>query len=304
MQIINTIVPVFFVIFLGWAARKRGVIPAEYLAPANRLVYYIAIPAMVFSATAKASLTTNLHSQVLGLTLAALILSFGLCWISGVIIHIPRRRTGTFIQNGYHGNLGYIGLAVCYYYLGTDGFATASLLTVFIMILQNVLSICVLQYYAADSSRHSLKTIFLGILGNPIIVACCAGICCSLLKVTLPIMMERTLTIISGMALPTALLLIGATLNFKLMSSQFRQLFLTNLLKLVVLPAIGMFFYILWGIPAERYVPGLILLAAPSATVSYVMAREMNSDAEFAVAAISSSTLFSSVSYICWLHLT
>ncbi len=304
MQIINTIIPIFCVIFLGAAARKRGVIPAEYLAPANRLVYYIAIPAMVFSATAKASLTTNLNSQVLGLTLAALILSFALCWILGVIIHVPRRRIGTFIQNGYHGNLGYIGLAVCYYYLGPDGFATASLLTVFIMILQNALSICVLQYYAAENSLHSLKTIFLSILAHPIIVACSLGICCAFLGVTLPIIVDRTLTIISGMALPTALLLIGATLQFKLMSSQFRQLLLTNLMKLLLLPAISKMFYTLWKLPAEIYAPGLILLAAPSATVSYVMAREMNGDSDFAVATISSSTLFSSISYSCWLHWT
>ncbi len=304
MQIINTIIPIFCVIFLGAAARKRGVISEEYLAPANQLVYYIAIPAMVFSATAKASLTTNLNAQVLGLTLAALMLSFALCWILGVILHIPRRRIGTFIQNGYHGNLGYIGLAVCYYYLGDDGFATASLLTVFIMILQNALSICVLQYYAADTSRHNLKTIVLGILGHPIIMACCLGICCAFLGVTLPVIVDRTLTIVSGMALPSALLLIGATLNFKLMSIQFWQLFLNNLIKLALLPAISKMFYTIWKIPPEIYAPGLILLAAPSATVSYVMAREMNGDAEFAVATISSSTLLSSISYICWLHLT
>ncbi len=305
MQIINTIIPVFCVIFLGFTARKKGFIPVEYLVPANRLVYYIAIPAMVFSATAKASLKTNLHPQVLGLTLAALVISFFLSWLLGIITHISRKRIGTFIQNGYHGNLGYIGLAVCYYYLGADDFAMASFLTVFVMILQNVLSICVLQYYAnADNSLHSPKSIFSGILGNPIIVACCAGISCSLADVNLPVIVNRTLTIISGMALPSALLLIGATLNFKLMSNQFWQLFQTNLMKLVLLPAISMVFYTLWNIPASLYTPALILLASPSATVSYVMAQEMKGDAEFAVATISSSTLFSFISYTCWLHLT
>ena len=305
MQILNTIIPIFCVIFLGWVARKRGFIPPEFLGPANRLVYYIAIPAMVFSATAKASLKTDFHPMVLGLTLVALLLSFVLSWGMGTVIHISHRRIGTFIQNGFHGNLGYIGLAVAYYYLGNEGFTTASILTVFIMILQNVLSISVLQYYAvSDGPLHSPRNIFAKILGNPVIVACGAGICCSLMSVTLPVVVERTLKIVSGMSLPTALLLIGATLNFDLMKSQFRQLILTNLMKLVLLPSMGFLLYTLWDVPSDLYVPGLILLAAPSATVSYVMAREMNGDADFAVAAISSSTLFSSLTFSIWLHIT
>ena len=305
MQILNTIIPIFCVIFLGWVARKRGFIPPEFLGPANRLVYYIAIPAMVFSATAKASLKTDFHPMVLGLTLVALLLSFVLSWGMGTVIHISHRRIGTFIQNGFHGNLGYIGLAVAYYYLGNEGFTTASILTVFIMILQNVLSISVLQYYAvSDGPLHSPRNIFAKILGNPVIVACAAGICCSLMSVALPVVVERTLKIVSGMSLPTALLLIGATLNFDLMKSQFRQLILTNLMKLVLLPSMGFLLYTLWDVPSDLYVPGLILLAAPSATVSYVMAREMNGDADFAVAAISSSTLFSSLTFSIWLHIT
>lgn len=306
MQILNTIIPIFCVIFLGWIARKRGFIPPEFLGPANRLVFYIAIPAMVFSATAKASFKTDFHPMVLGLTLFALILSFALSWGVGTVIHISHRRIGTFIQNGFHGNLGYIGLAVAYYYLGEDGFTTASILTVFIMILQNVLSVAVLQFYAADadSPLRRPRNVISKVIGNPVILSSGAGIVCSLAGVAIPEILTRTLGIVSGMSLPMALLLIGASLDFALMKSQFRQLFLTNLMKLVLLPSIAFILYTLCRVSPDLYVSGLILLAAPSATVSYVMAREMNGDADFAVAAISSSTLFSSITFSIWLHIT
>jgi hypothetical protein len=41
------------------------------------------------------------------------------------------------------------------------------------------------------------------------------------------------------------------------------------------------------GVDPQGYLPGLILLASPTATLTYVMAKEMNGDEDFAVAALS-----------------
>jgi predicted permease len=305
MEILNTIIPIFTVIVLGWFARQKGFVPPEFLGPANRLVFYIAIPAMVFGAIAGSSLKTEFNPQVLGVTLAAIILSFGLTWLVGKMIRLPSRRSGTFVQNAFHGNLGYIGLAVAYYFLGSDGFASAGILMGFIMILQNFLSVFVLQFYAdATPSSHSPRRIISKIVGNPVILSAISGIAFALTGAALPVIVVRTLDIISGMSLPLALLLIGASLSFDLIKSRFHHLLLTNFIKLMVLPCLGFMLYSLWKIPPDLYVPGLILLASPSATISYVMAREMNGDPEFAVAAISSSTLLSAVTFVFWLHMT
>ncbi|MFK5951425.1 MAG: AEC family transporter [Desulfobacterium sp.] len=305
MEILNTIIPIFTVIVLGWFARQKGFVPPEFLAPANRLVFYIAIPAMVFGAIARSSLKTEFDPQVLGLTLTAIVFSFGITCVIGKIIHLPPRRSGTFVQSAFHGNLGYVGLAVAYYFLGKEGFASASILTGFIMILQNFLSVFVLQFYAdATPSFHNPGRIISKIVGNPVILSAIAGILFALTGAALPVILVRTLDIISGMSLPLALILIGATLSFDLIKARFRQLLVANFMKLMVLPSLGFLLYSLWEIPSDLYVPGLILLAAPSATISYVMAREMNGDPEFAVAAVSSSTLLSAVSFAFWLHLT
>ncbi|MCA1786484.1 MAG: AEC family transporter, partial [Desulfobacteraceae bacterium] len=61
MQILNTIIPIFSVILLGWIARHKGFIPGQFIGPANRLVFYFAIPAMVFAAIAKGSLKTDFN---------------------------------------------------------------------------------------------------------------------------------------------------------------------------------------------------------------------------------------------------
>jgi hypothetical protein len=194
---------------------------------------------------------------------------------------------------------------VAFYYLGQEGFVSASLLIGFIMILQNLLSVIILQCYSdKDPSRKGTRTgaVLFKIMGNPVIISAVAGICFSLTGLGLPRVIARTLEIISGMALPLALLLIGATLNFDLMKAQLKTVLPAVGIKLGILPGIGMGLYSLWGISPDIYVPGLILLASPSATISYVMAVEMNGDADFAVTAISLSTLVSALTFSLWLH--
>ncbi len=173
------------------------------------------------------------------------------------------------------------------------------------MILQNFLSVMVLQFYADSQSDgdHGPMTIIKKVMGNPVVVSALAGMLFSVTGAALPLVLGRTLDIISGMALPLALILIGASLNFELMKARFRQVLVSSLIKLGVLPAIGLVLYLSLGLSADIYMPGLILLSSPSATIAYIMAMEMDGDTEFAVAAISTSTLVSALTYSLWLHL-
>ena len=140
-------------------------------------------------------------------------------------------------------------------------------------------------------------------MGHPVILSALAGILVSLSGVRLPLIIDRSLVILSGMALPLALLLIGASLSFDLMRARIRAITSVCLFKLAAMPGLGIFLFKLFGIPAADYLPAFILLAAPTATLTYVMAKEMKGDADFAVAAISGCTLLSAVSYTIWLNI-
>jgi hypothetical protein len=130
-----------------------------------------------------------------------------------------------------------------------------------------------------------------------------AGMAISLTKVNLPVILDRSLKILSGMALPLALLLIGTSISFAQMRQQLRVTTLISVLKLLLLPALGLAFFRLMDLGSIEYLPALILLASPTATVSYVMATEMAGDADLATAAISITTLVSAVTFILWLGL-
>ena len=126
MNIVSTIVPIFIVIFLGLVAKQRGFFTSDFLSQANRLVYYFAIPAMIFNSISKATLRTQFNLSVIMISLFSLLLITTVAWTVSRALNLVQSSQGTFIQSSFHGNLGYIGLAVAFYYLGDSGLARRS----------------------------------------------------------------------------------------------------------------------------------------------------------------------------------
>ena len=302
INILSTIIPVFAIIFLGCWVRHKGFVPPQLIGPANRLVYYIAVPALIFREIAGASFSTQFDATLLACTLLPVLVIFGLSLAAGLVARVPRMQLGTFMQSSFHGNLGYLGLAVAFYFLGTEGFVRTGILAGFLMLLQNSLAVLALQSCSAGSMvRPSLKLMASSVLGNPVILSALAGIAFSISGARVPLIIDRSLSILSGLALPLALLVIGASLSFGLIRTHIITALGAGFLKLIILPALGYFMYRWFGLGPRDYLPGLILLAAPTATLTYVMATEMNGDTELAVAAISVNTILSGVTFAAWL---
>lgn len=304
MNIISTIVPVFVIIFLGLFAKRRGFFSADFISQANHLVYYIAIPALIFSAISKASLKTHVNLPVILITLFSLLMLTAIAWGSARLFNLQGPSKGSFIHCSFHGNLGYIGLAVAFYYLGSSGFVKAAIIAGFVMILQNTLAVIVLQYHSrVDTSSRKSFTTLKKTMTNPVILSALAGILFSLSNLSMPLILDRALDILKGMALPMALLIIGASLSFKKIRPQFLTVLASSFLKIILAPAIGFLLFRLFSVTPENYLPGLIILSSPSATLTYIMAKEMGGDPDFAVAAISVCTLLSGATYGLWLSI-
>ena len=304
MNIISTIVPVFIIIFLGLFAKQIKFITPDFLNQANRLVYYIAIPAMIFSSIAKASLNTQMNTGVIMITLFSLMLISAIAFGTARFLKMARSSKGTFIQCSFHGNLGYIGLAVAFYYLGDSGFVKAAIIAGFVMILQNALAVIVLQYHSGSNTGHpkmfdTLKKTMV----NPVILSALAGILFSWFNVPMPLILDRALEILTGMALPLALLIIGASLSFEKLKPRFLNVMVSSFLKVMVAPAIGFVLFKFFSVHPKDYLPGLIILSSPSATLTYIMAKEIGGDPDFAVAAISICTIISGLTYGLWLSI-
>jgi len=302
-HVFNTIIPVFVLIALVCLLRIRGLLPLGLMGSLNRMVYYLALPALIFREIASASASIQINPWLLVGSLAPLPIISLLAYLAAKPIAVSSRAIGTFIQSASHGNLGYIGLAVVYYHMGRGGFTTATILAGFLMLLQNLISVVALQIFSQSSLGSRTLYCFKKVLGNPVILAAMGGMLFSIAGVGLPEIVARSLGIVGNMALPLALIVIGGSLSFGLIRSHLGPASAASFFKIVLMPAMGLVIYYCVGVKVADFLPGLILLASPTASIAYVMAVEMGGSPELASASISIGTLASLITYVGWLSL-
>ena len=299
VTILENISPVFVVIALGFLSRRLGFLPDSFISSANRLVYFVAIPILVYSEISKGSFSQSFNGvQIMG-TFAAVAIVACTVLLLAKVMRISPEGTATFAQSSFHSNLGYVGLAVVFYSLGTEGRAAASVLAGFLILFQNFLSIGIYTFVAKGSRSLDLKLIG-KFLGNPIILATLLGLISSAAGFRFPAFIHRSFDIVSHMALPLALLIIGGSLKAA-PAKRIQLVAISTLFKLLILPFTGLLLYRAMGLGAAPTLIGVILISSPSATLSYVMASEMGGKPDLAAAAVTVSTVLSLFSYTFWI---
>lgn len=299
LDILESISPVFVVIGLGFMSRKLGFLPDSFIQSANRLVYFVAIPILIFSSISGGSFARSFDpAQIVGTCLAASVV-IALALVLSLALGTSPAGTATFVQTSFHGNLGYVGLAVVFYALGPEGRGAASVLAGFLILYQNAASILLYTLTVGRGARTDAR-LLLKFLGNPIILATLLGLFFSATGLALPGFIDRSFEIVSHMALPLALLIIGGSLKAA-PARRVQLVAISTTLKLLVLPLAGLFIFKALGVTASTAETALIFLASPSATISYIMASEMGGREELAAAAVTISTVLSIFTYTFWI---
>ncbi|MBA7638049.1 hypothetical protein ES703_45698 [subsurface metagenome] len=300
MHIINTLLPVFLIIALGALLRKTKFVSAEFVAGLNRLVYWVALPCLLFYKLATASYDYQVAGKTFLVVLAGMLGCIIIGYIIAAIMRVPAAEIGTFVQGAFRGNLLYVGLPVIIYsFANSGGFNTTQAETVAILVLApivpayNIAGVLVLLASRHKLDRHVPAKIFRQIITNPLILACVAGVLYSIVFPRLPVVIVRACSAVGQIALPLALLGVGATLVQGKIVGRRSFAFASSVIKIVVAPLVGFVAARLLGLgPAETRI-GLLFLACPTATVSYVMAEQLGGDEKLAAAIIVVSTILS-----------
>lgn len=306
MVVLGSIVPIFLVIALGVVGATRGFFPPGFTEPANRLAYYLAVPALIFRSVARAPLHEAFQPLPAVVAVACLVLNLLLSlWISRWLYpagaeSAPRRAS--FLQATIHGNQAYLAFAVIFYALGQAGMNTAVLVGAVIIIGQNLLSVVCFTRWGRGG-RGPGGSPLKAILHNPIIISSLAGLLVSASGIKLPEIADRTLAILAGMGLPLALLIIGANLSQGRLGGSWRELSLSSLSKLLLLPGLGWALLTLTGVGGLPTTVTVIMLAAPLATISPIMAEQLGGDPVLTSQATTLTHALSAASFSFWLLL-
>jgi hypothetical protein len=298
VDILTIVLPVFLVIVLGYLLKRLELIDANFLFQTNRLVYYICLPLLLFYKIGTANFFANFNGAlVIGSALAiaaGFFLSYGYAAMRGY----PPAARGAFSQGAFRGNLAYMGLAIVINAYGEAGFTRAGILMGFLVPVLNLFAVLalLLPHRRSDGGQGAVFWVK-QLIGNPLIIASFAGIAWSYLQLPVPVILDRSLHIATGMTLPLALIAIGGSFSLeKLKGDLVRAAFATGF-KLIWLPLIAAGLLMLLGVGGQDLAIGVLFAGTPTATATYIMAHQLKGDAELAGSIVMMSTALSAVTY-------
>ena len=303
-MVINHLLPVFALIFLGAILKHFKLATASFFATSDRLIYFIFFPAMLFWKIGAAKQTFTPESlKFYSAALAAVLILYALSTLYIFVFRVPEFQAGSFSQSCYRFNT-YIGMAVILTAWGEAGVAQFGLLIGMVIPVINVLAVSTLIWFSGrtPSWRFRLRMTLSALITNPLILACAAGMAYARWVNAFPVFVENTLRLGASVTLPLALLSIGGSLTFKTLRRHLPLALVGSGFKLVALPSVG---YALMRQLAvsETFLPvGMLFFALPTSTAMFVLSAQLNSDTEMASAAIVLSTglSFFSLSAVLW----
>ncbi|PLY01398.1 MAG: AEC family transporter [Desulfuromonas sp.] len=298
LEILNIVLPVFAVIGLGFLLRRWQMIDQPFIHQTNRLVFYVALPLLLFYKIGTADFFHSFNATLAGISVVGLLIAFAGAYVWGKMRSYPASTLGAFTQGAFRGNLAYVGLAMVFNAYGEEGLTRAGLLMGFLVPVLNLLAICALLLPQQDRSRAADNVSWLKQLAlNPLIIASALGVLWSFYSLPMPLMLERSLHIASGMALPLALLAIGASFSLEKLRGDLMTAFFATGIKLIWLPLLTAGLLHLTGVTGLDFAIGVLLAATPAATANYIFAQQLGGDAELSGSIVMMSTLSSCVTY-------
>lgn len=297
IETIIIVLPIFLVIGLGTLLKQFKLIDEPFLQQTNRLVYVVFLPLLLFYKIGKADFSNFFNGSLVVGSSLVIVLGFVLTYFYTGWRQYPAPLRGSFCQGAFRGNLAYIGLAICLNAYGEDGLTKAGILMGFLVPVLNLFAILALLLPHHGIDGEKAPNLIVQTILNPLIIASFLGVIWSYWSLPLPLIIDRSLNITTGLALPLALLAIGGGFSFERLKGDLKLAGLATTIKLVLLPLLALLLLIPMGVTGSDLGIGILIAGTPAATATYIMAQQMKGDAELAGSIVMLSTLASAFSY-------
>lgn len=288
--IANALVPLVILLAAGQAMRRSGFLEAGFWSSAEKLAYYVLVPLLLVRTIG----SSDVGDLAWGGMVAALYGTILAAAAFLVAVHVlrgrPRPRTFTSIFQGGVRYNAYIALAVSEGLYQAEGIAIAAVMSGFVIIIINVLCVTALSM-AAGGGRVSALSVLGDLARNPLILGCLGGGLLNVSGAAPPVWADDTLAMLGRMALPVALLCIGASLDLTRLRGDLGPSLIASAAQFALKPAVAWGLCLWLGLPAMATTVVVLFMAVPTAPSAYILARRMGGDYEAMASIIAFQTV-------------
>jgi malonate transporter and related proteins len=285
--------PIALLIAIGAWLRRSHFLAESFWPQAEKLGYYVLLPSLFLHGLA----TARLDGIPVWSMVATLVCSTVL--VAAILVGIRHRLaidnpafTSVF-QGGVRFN-NYVGVSAAAGLFGAQGIALAAVANAAIVPTVNVLCVLVFARYGSQG-RLPAKAIARQLATNPLVLACVAGIALQVTGIGLPPVAAPVFKALGQASLPLGLLCVGAALKFTAAKTWLRPVGASALAKFALMPLATLAACQAFGLHGPAAIAALLFQTLPTASSSYIMARQLGGDAPLMAGIVAAQTLLAGI---------
>ena len=303
--IFSALASAFAVIALGYLMDRRRWMTTEMWIGLQHMAYYVLFPALVISSLARADLGSAPVGGMVAVFVTAMAAMSLILLLLRPLLLGRLGLSGPRYSSVFQGSIRwhtFLALAIIASAYGDEGVALAAIAIATIVPIANVLCVVVITAHSSHGipgPKRFLKIVFT----NPFVLSSIGGTALNVFGIPLVEPLAGTLDLLGSGATGVGLIVVGAGLKFRVIDSARGGVALAVALKLVVMPALVYGAALFWGVTGTALAVTLVAAAVPTATASYILARQLGGDGEYVAGILTVQIIVAAVTLplILWL---
>lgn len=305
--ILQTVLPVFILIAVGYGAVRSGYLKDDFADALNIFAVRIAVPVLLFGAMADIDLGRAFSPPLL----ASFYAGAFFCFAAGIVVAraVFGRRPGEAVAVGFAGtfsNSVLLGLPII-----ERAYGGATMTMAFGIIALHAPAIYAVGMITMELMRRdgrtlgeTLKTAARSIVANPLMAGILAGLAANASGLVLPEPLRAAVDMLAAAAIPVALVGIGAALTRYRLIAAFPETLTASAFSLIVHPAIafGLTHHV-FGLSSAAVHAAVVLAAMPPGVNIYIFASLYDRAVNLAASTLLLATAMSVVTITVWLYI-
>jgi len=281
----NNLLPIFLAAGCGYLISRFLKVPPK---PISNVAFYIFSPSLVFVLLTKSQLGGEDVTRMVAFTVVLMTVLGIAAWLVGRTLKFDRLLLVAVLMTTIFANSGNYGLSLTLFAFGEDALAHASLFFVTQAILVQTVGVVIVSL-----GSLSLKKSVINLFKVPGLYAVSMALIFNYMNWQLPMFADRTVSLLGDAAIPVLMVLMGIQLEHSSFNGKPEALAATNVLRLVISPALAIALGVFFGLQGVARQAGVIEAATPAAVMTTILATQYDVKPSFVSTAVFTTTLLS-----------